>query len=268
MAATRYHLAAPVSVLWRPDGALQVGLDAEGALVLPGAPPGADTAVRALRRPRTLLEVSRIVPSTPVEWIRAALDALCRGGVATATDAVPAPVPGPVAVVLGGGVLADAVSEVLVAEGLAVRVEGAVPPPGAGPVVVCPSTIEAERAGIRDLWASGRPHLVVRAEPERAVVGPFVRPGLPCLTCSDLVRRAVDPAWPHLLAQLCRTQHTPSPTQAAWCASLASAQLRTWAAGDDPETSGTTLELDTRTGRLGLRRWPPHPDCACTLAAG
>ncbi len=107
-------------------------------------------------------------------------------------------------------------------------------------------------------------HLVVRAEPERVVVGPFVVPGSGRLRpCTDLVRRDLDRDWPHLLAQLCRSRHTPAPRQAAWAAALASAQLAAWLAGRTPEASGATWELDAHTGGVGVTRWPRHPDCGC-----
>ena len=255
-------LTRPLTVLTRPDDSVQVGLDTDGSLLIPSAPPGAAAAVRSLRQPRTLLEVSRLFPAVPAGWLEDLVVTLEDVGllVRVATPPVPA------VSVLGTGAVRDQVARILADEGWSVggradRVEGAV-------VVVCPHTAEPDRVLTRDLAASGLPHLVVRSEPERAVVGPFVLPGTgACVGCTDLVRRDLDPAFPHLLAQLCRSEHTPAPRQAAWAAAMASAQLAAWRAGHRPDAVGTTLELDAHSGAVGTRRWPRHPDCGCALGA-
>ncbi|MDO5535031.1 MAG: hypothetical protein Q4F65_10315, partial [Propionibacteriaceae bacterium] len=139
----------------------------------------------------------------------------------------------------------------------------------AGLVLVCHEAAEPDRALTRTLTLAGVPHLVIRTEPERAVVGPFVIPGAgPCVGCTDLVRRDLDPAFPHLLAQLCRATHIPLPRQAAWAAGLACSQVAAWCAGQRLQSLGATLELDAHTGAVGTRLWPRHPDCPCALVHG
>lgn len=264
MAPTRLALTRPLCVLWRTPGDLQLGLDTDDAVVLTGAPPGSDSVLRALRTPRTALEVSRMVPLLPRADLDRLLEALLAVGL---LSTLPAGRPRAVTVV-GEGPLADAVSDLLAVEGMAVRNGLSAASEAAGLVIVCGPTSEPDRVVTRDLTAAGLPHLVVRAEPERAVVGPFVMPGLgPCVSCTDLVRRDLDPDWPHLLAQLCRSEHVPAPRQVAWAAAMASAQVASWRAEMTPEAAGTTLELDAHGGALGLRRWPRHPDCGCGLAA-
>lgn len=259
----RYRLTAPVSLLWRPAGALQVGLDAAGAVLLPRAPEGADIALRALRSARTIAEVARIAPLVPRAWIAEAVDTLAALGLVTRLSTTR----GATVTVVGDGVLAHAVASLLTAEGRTLTTTSALPPDphAADLVVVCPSTAEPDRVDLREL--AGVPHLVVRAEPERAVVGPFMTPGsgYACVTCTDLVRRDLDRDWPHLLAQLCRSRHTASPQQTAWASALVSAQLTAWLAGRTPEASGATWELDAHSGGVGVRRWPRHPDCGCGL---
>ena len=265
MSTPMFSLARPLSVLVRPDDSLQLGLDAEGGLVFPDVPPGADAAVRALRQPRTLLEVSRLVPALPRGWLDGLVETLLDAGALRRVE----PAAAPAVLVLGGGPLSDQAARLLAAEGWAVRdgVSGAVG--GDVPVLVCAATAEPDRVLTRDLTASGQAHLVVRAEPERAVVGPFVVPGrAACVGCTDLVRRDLDAGFPHLLAQLCRSEHTPAPRQAAWAAAVASAQLEAWRAGRTPEALGATLELDAHTGGYGVRAWPRHPDCGCAMAWG
>lgn len=263
--APRLALTRPVCVLQRPDGRLQVGLDTDQAVVLPGAPPGAEAAIRALRSPRTPLEVSRLVPLLPRSQLDRVLGSLADAGLLAPTASARPEV----VTVLGSGPLADAVAGLLDLEGAAVRTGIRAANDAGGVVVVAGATAEPDRVLTRDLTAAGLPHLVVRAEPERAVVGPFVVPGrTACVSCGDLVRREIDPDWPHLLAQLCRSEHIPGPRQSTWAAATASAQLAARWAGRDPETSGATLELEAHAGVLGVRRWPRHPDCGCVLSSG
>lgn len=266
MIAPRYRLAHPLSVLWRAEGVLQLGLDADAAVLLRHAPVAADAALRALRVPRTVLEVTRLVPGPSRGWVDETLRHLLGAGLVVEVRTTPARR----VVVVGEGILADAVHEVLAGEGVQADHSPGGQPVGPGTLaIVCGETVEPDRVWLRELTASGTAHLVVRAEPERAVVGPFVDPGggSACLGCTDLVRRDLDAGWPHLLAQLCRTRHTATRAQAAWVAAMASAQAASWFAGLAPEATGVTLELDTLTHRLGGRRWPAHPDCACALAA-
>lgn len=260
--ATRYRLRPDLTVLRRPTGTVQVGLDVADQLLLPAAPPGAEGALRTLRHGRTLAEVGADWPGVGGAWLRDAVAALAEAGLVHARRPA-APV-----VVVGEGVLAEAVSRALVGPEVVLR-RAAQWESEAHPghlVIVCQDAIEPDRVQLRLLTQAGRPHLVVRAEPERAVVGPFVTAGGPCVTCTDLVRRDLDPAWPLLLVQLCRVEHVPRPAQAAWIAGMVSAQVGAWAAGATPDTFASTLELGAADGALGHRRWPERPDCAAHLA--
>ncbi len=268
MPEPRYRLITPLTVAWRDDGVLQVGLDAEASAVLAGAPPGAELALRALHRWQTVAEVAALVPGMDAAWLRRALPALVAHGVLRTRRVDPAPL-----VVVGDGPLARAVSRVASAhEGLrTVEVPGAAgvdaAGPGAGPVLVCPRTIEPDRGLTRALVRARRPHLLVRCEPERVVVGPFVVPGRSaCARCADLVRCDLDSSWPRLLAQLCRMEIVPPDGPAAWAAATAVGQVLAWVGGRLPETMGASLELDAATHALASRRWPAHPDCGCALA--
>ncbi len=56
---------------------------------------------------------------------------------------------------------------------------------------------------VRDLHATGVPHLPVRVRDGVGLVGPLVIPGMTsCLGCADLHRSDRDAAWPALAAQL------------------------------------------------------------------
>lgn len=254
--AIRYRLRADLSVVRRPDATVQVGLDVADQVLLPDAPDGAAPLLRSLRAGATLAGLERSRGAVPRAWLRRAVDKLSAGGLLV-PDQGKGPAP---PVIVGDGTLADAVAS---AAGVA-AVPASAWSPEAHPgrlVVLCPGTVEVDRVAARELARAGRPHLVVRAEPERAVVGPFVIPGTACVACTDLVRRDLDPGWPHVLVQLCRTRHAPARAWAAWAAGTALAQAAAWSSGGLPDTVGGTLELSCADGVLGARRWPMRPDC-------
>lgn len=256
--ATTYRLRADVSILQRPRGGVQVGLDVSDQIRFDDAPPGADVLLAGLRRGRTSAALERARGAVPRAWLRTAIARLLDAGLIHTAPQRPVDV-----VVLGEGRLAETL---LWAAGRAGAVGSAqtwgVDDSPGRVVVLCPDTVEPDRVTPRALTQRGRAHLVVRAEPERMVVGPFVTSGTACLTCTDLVRRDLDPDWPHLLLQLCRTRSRPTAAQAAWAAGTALAQISAWAADEVPDTWGATLELGTADGALGRRRWPLRPDCA------
>ena len=203
MVTPTYRLTRPVSTLRRSSGELHVGLDAASSALLPGAPRGAESAVRAFRRWRSESEAA-VLSGVDREWLSSAVERLVACGVLTAG-------PGPEAatrcvVVVGGGPLAHRILALLADNGLdEFRV---VDPPPAEPeparwraaagtarvtfadhwhaalaepaalVIVAPRTVGPDRALTDHLRRARLCHLVVRIEPERAVVGPFVVPGL------------------------------------------------------------------------------------------
>lgn len=179
--------------------------------------------------------------------------------------------------VVGSGSLAEAVTRALGNSGLTTRSQDAAafsttwPTATAEPelTLIAAATAEPDRSLTDALLRSGRPHLVVRMEPDRGVVGPLVLPGrTSCVRCHDLSRCRLDPAWPHLLAQLCREPVEPEPTLLAWSANLAAMQVRSWLGGDLPETCGSSLELGLADFRLRSRSWPAHPRCGCLAPVG
>lgn len=249
---------------------LQVGLDSP-ALVLEGVPDGLPHAVELLARPQGTANLERLLPDLDAAWIDWLVSRLAAAGLM-----VPSGPPCPASLrVSGSGGLADAVTSALTTSGLrATHVERAEliaddtgdPSVPMELVIIADGTAEPDRSFTDALCRRGRPFLVVRLEPDRAVVGPLVQPGRsPCVRCQDLNRCRLDAAWPHLLAQLCREVVIPEPTLVAWAASTATVQARAWLAGGSPETAGSTLELGLADFRLRSRSWPAHPGCGCLL---
>jgi hypothetical protein len=259
--------------LWRSPGVLQVGLDSP-ALVLSGVPAGLPLAIELLARPQGTDDLTRLLPDLDPEWIDWLVQRLTAAGLMSS----PQPARNAALAVVGTGALADAVLDALRRAGLhVVRAEApalagdeaATADPVPELVIIAGEVAEPDRALTDALFRSGRPHLVVRMEPDRAVVGPLVMPGRsPCVRCQDLNRCRLDEAWPHLLAQLCRETVTPEPTLLAWAASTAAVQVRGWLAGGAPETAGSTLELGLADFRLHSRAWAAHPRCGCLLPIG
>ena len=267
------RLSRPAVAVWRSPGVLQVGLDAP-ALVLSGVPAGLPLAIELLARPQGTDDLVRLLPDLDPAWIEWLVARLSAAGLMVRPTAItPARL-----VVVGTGALADAVMNSLAATGLEIDraepavlagdqevVNGSVPPL----VILAGGAAEPDRALTDALFRTGRPHLVVRLEPDRAVVGPLVIPGrTPCVRCHDLNRCRLDDAWPHLLAQLCRETVAPEPTLLAWAASTAAVQVRAWLAGGAPETTANTLELGLSDFRLHSRAWRAHPLCGCLVPIG
>ncbi len=277
--ATRYRLTRQLPLTWRDEGVLQLGLD-EG-IVLHGVPVALTHAVQALTEPRSLTELERLAPALPLAWLSWLLDQLEAAGLLTTEPAVR-----PEVGLLGAGRLADAIAGGLEKPGLAevVRMASArrrnrrrlpeamphwseVVAGLPGFVVVATDTQEPDRALTDTLARTGRTHLIVRLETDRAVVGPLVIPGsTPCTRCHDLLRCHYDRAWPRLVAQLCRDRAAPDPVLLGWAASTAVVQIRCRLAGGAPDATGRTLELGSTDHVLRVRDWQVHPDCGCVMA--
>lgn len=128
--------------------------------------------------------------------------------------------------------------------------------------VVATDRLEPDRALTDELLRLDQPHLLLRPLPDGAVVGPWVTPGASaCTRCLDLVR-CEDPAWPTVLAQLCRLTARPPLEAAEWAATLAVVQLRAWQYDRPVETLNATIELDS-DWVTRARHWPAHPACGC-----
>lgn len=267
----RVQLARPALAVWRSPGVLQVGLDSP-SVVLEGVPRGLADVVPLLAHPCSTDELGTLLPRIDRRWLAWLVERLSAAGLV-----VPATAPTPATVlVVGTGALAAAVTDALAPTRVpAVPLDpvgfAARPPASEGPelVVLAASTAEPDRSLTDAVFRDGRTHLVVRLEPDRAVVGPLVQPGgTPCIRCQDLARVRLDPAWPHLLAQLCRAPVVADPVLQAWAAATAAVQVRSWLAGEPPDTGGASLELGQPDFRLRHRAWPAHPGCGCLLPPG
>ncbi len=267
----RLKLVRPAAAVWRSAGVLQVGIDPP-SLVLDGVPSALAHAVGLLAHPCTQEELGTLLPQLDRHWLAWLLARLAEADLLTPAE----PEPVPSLPVVGVGALAEAVARSVADTRLApVRVDPAglavLPPRPDGPelVLVASSTAEPDRALTDTLFREGRSHLVVRIEPDRAVVGPLVVPGqTPCVRCQDLTRVRLDARWPHLLAQLCRAHVRPLPTLLAWAGATAAVQVRAWLAGSTPDTCGAALELGLPDYRLSTRSWPAHPGCGCLVPPG
>lgn len=247
-------------LLWRSPTCLQLGADPT-AIELEPVPTAIAEAIRLLARPHTPAQLAAKLPHLDPEWVvwlcaQLGSAGLLRPGLPAPRHAVR---------VWGTGRLALKVLSTLnEAEVPARPARDAVPDDPAELVVVAGKRWEPDRAVLTQLTAARVPHLVVRAEPGRAVVGPFVLPGrTPCVRCDDIARAQSDAKWPLLLAQLCGTEGEVDEGLATWAAATATAQIRAWLAGSEPETVGRVLELSSRQFRLHSRSWPFQPRCGC-----
>lgn len=120
-----------------------------------------------------------------------------------------------------------------------------------------------------ELVAAVVPHLAVRCNPARIVVGPLVLPGRSaCLNCVDRHRTDADPGWPRVAAanRAWAAEATPRALHSA--AVIATEQILELIDGVRcPETVDGTVER--RAGSLYPRRrpWARHPDCRCMSLA-
>ena len=144
----------------------------------------------------------------------------------------------------------------------------------ATPVVVLLGVGEPPREEVDRHVREQTPHLLVRMVEGRAVVGPFVVPGVtPCLRCLDAHLTDADPSWPLLVEQYVRAVRSgradgvPEPLDAALAAlavAWAARDLATYAEGGTPTTLASTVELGPRLETVEIRQWPPHPRCGCS----
>ena len=140
-----------------------------------------------------------------------------------------------------------------------------------------------EAAADPDAMALDIPHLPVTAFGSRAVIGPFVLPGLTgCLRCRDLHRADHDAAWPRIAVQLQHRRQGIAPVDTALtqtAAGWAALQVLAWLEADDPESGalrwppgwpaaapasvGSSVEFARTGGSVTLHACPPHPLCGC-----
>ncbi|MDP3968037.1 MAG: hypothetical protein Q8Q02_07120 [Nocardioides sp.] len=136
---------------------------------------------------------------------------------------------------------------------------------------------------VADAWLrAGLPHLVVGVDEGRWTAGPLVEPTrTACLRCLDAHRAEEDPCWP-LLVEQCgddageRADGAPAPVDPALAAltlGWAARDLLTWARGGRPATWSTTVRLATPVATprgtapletVTAATWRRHPACGCS----
>jgi len=257
----RLQAVRPLTGLWRGPHSFQVGLD-EHAVILEPVPAATHGLLALLSEPHSVAELAELSPELSSAWLDRLLQLLTEAGLIRQWHAAPART----VVVWGTGALAERIHVALQRAELQPLPLGQRVWPESNPplIVLATGTIEPDRWLTDRLAATGHSSLVIRAEPGRGLVGPFVHPHQsPCLHCLDLLRAERDPQWPLLLAQLCRTRVAPATRLLEWLAGETVAEVARWHAHQPPELIGGTLELRLPELRRTQTRWPPHPDCRC-----
>lgn len=285
----RVRLLPHLTVLRRDDLEIQLGVDSADALVL-ADPDGLLTSVLEVMDGRyRLVELTAFAAElglAPATW-GALLSALTGAGLLASTDDAGAMATeirliglGPAGTRLAGHLLRSGVDRLIVVDPDAesgrhrwaagrdrVQVVDHWSKPVPAEVeltVVVASSWEVDRAVSAALTRADHPHLLIRPRARGAVVGPLVIPGRTgCLGCTDLARTRADPAWPRMLAQLCRTRAEWDPLAADWAAALAATQVLGHLAGRTVETAAATLELGPVDWSWQRRVWPADPACGC-----
>ncbi|RLV50898.1 hypothetical protein D9V37_02845 [Nocardioides mangrovicus] len=130
---------------------------------------------------------------------------------------------------------------------------------------------EPERS-LLDPWIrAGLPHLVVRVSEGVAVVGPFSAPGDgACLRCVDAHHADTDPRWPLLVEQQIGSAHRDDgvpdpapPALLALAAGWALTDLLAFLDGGRPATWSATLRLPPSLTGAELVSWLRHRACGC-----
>ena len=251
----------PLCGLWRAERTLQIGVD-EDPIVLEPVPVEAIALLPFLAEPHTLAELSELTPGLGRAWLEWLLARLGEAGLVRQwRPQRPRPV-----VVWGTGPLAERL------HGALQRAEFQPLPLGQpgwpGPdrplIVLATGTCEPDRWLTDRITSAGHPTLVVRADSDRGVIGPFIQPRqTPCLRCLDLLRSELDPRWPLLVAQLCRLRTRPAAALVEWLAGEAVAEVGRWRAGELPELAGRTFELSLSRLQRSSVSWAAHPACTC-----
>ena len=275
----RYALDPVLPVLLRPDGAVQVGWDPRRA-VLVRPPAGMDTGglaalLRSMSAPVTRDQLHRLAGVSGFDEV---LDGLLAAGVVREVTAA-APGRALSIRVHGAGPLSDLLADGLRRSGARIsrasHGTAAVAVAGVDLVVLADSLAPDPRL-VRDLQASGVPHLPVVMRDGAGMVGPLVIPGVSaCLCCVDLHRTDRDRAWPALAAQLRDVVGSGDRATVLATVALALGQLQQIIAAVQhrpapapaPATLNTTVEVDIGAHSIIARRWSRHPLCGCWTPA-
>ncbi|MGK2880918.1 MAG: cyclodehydratase [Mycobacterium sp.] len=281
---TRYSLDPALTVLLRPDGAVQIGWDPRRA-VLVRPPDGLSTPaladlLRSMTTPTAVAELTHSAKRAGLCDPTHLLD-LVNGLVAAEVVTVsvrPTPRRAAAIRIHGRGPLSDLVADGLACSGARVRRTSsgnATGNSGTADLVILADYLVADPHLVRELHLGRIPHLSVRVRDGAGLVGPLVLPGLTsCLMCADLHRRDRDAAWPAVAAQLRDAVGTGDRATMLATAAVALSQvdrvlrvLRTdrsdSAALSPPPTLDATLEVDAHTSTVVSRRWTKHPSCTC-----
>ena len=118
--------------------------------------------------------------------------------------------------------------------------------------------------------------MVVRLTEGRAVVGPFVVPGLTaCLRCVDAHHTDADREWPLLVRQYAdassrdRADGSPEPVDpalAALAVAWAARDLTSYVDGGRPSSWSSTAGVRPRPEHARDPVWLRHPECGCGWA--
>lgn len=175
-----------------------------------------------------------------------------------------------VVVVTGEGPTAEAVTRLLAAEGVAVRIARTA---AAAELESCDLAVAVGHfvlePALHGLWLRRDiPHLPVVIGDAGVAIGALVDPGrTACLYCVQRHATEADPAWPAMASQLWgRTAAADSALLASEAAAIATRIVVGWFALGAGATS-SRIALDAATGATTSTPVTPHPACGC-LAPG
>jgi bacteriocin biosynthesis cyclodehydratase domain-containing protein len=161
---------------------------------------------------------------------------------------------------------AAAIADALAAHGLLDSAPGAESPATPVPVVLLAHHVVDPRHAAA-LLHDDIPHLPIVLAGSRAVVGPFVRPGLTaCLACVEARRAETDPSWPAIAAQL--LGRSGPPVGRAFASEVGLAAGRLLSAPERVRPVAHSLSLSTGSLRRVWRAHRPHADCRCRSLEG
>lgn len=265
-------LASTVPLLRRGPSEVQLGLDAEGSVVLSGL---SEAEILALERLDGSRSMTHVLADGADRFAALVGELMQRGLVVDAhrdSDRPRATV-----LIDGDGATSRALTDLLRQSGLAVR-QGRDAYDDLDLAHRAGRTTEADRVDLVVRIAAAALHpgesggipgaasLPVLLRPRSVVIGPFVDVGGPCLGCLDLTRVDHDPAWALVLAQTGRLQEPASPSPlttmaAALAASRALDYLHLGRRDPGVGALAESVEMMLHPARVVHRTWSRHPRC-------